>query len=64
MQRTVDRRNGMETTEREALEIINWTEGQEDCRVGRVEKLKPGAERTRLDGTAGGHTKAERRGTK
>ena len=30
------------------MEIINWTEGQEDCRSGRAEKLKPGAERLRI----------------
>ena len=26
---------------------MDWTEGQSDCRVGREEKSKPGAERSR-----------------
>ena len=34
----------METTEREGLEIIDWTEGQTDCRAGRVENQNPGGE--------------------
>ena len=37
----------METIEREGLEIMNWTEGHSDCRAGREEKSKTGAEKSR-----------------
>ena len=37
----------METTEREGLDSIAWTEGQADWRAGKVKKLKPGAEDSR-----------------
>ena len=37
----------METTERERLDSIAWTEGQEDWRAGKAEKLKPGVEDSR-----------------
>ena len=37
----------MDTMEREGLEITDWTEGHSDCRAGREEKSKPGAERSR-----------------
>ena len=40
----------METTEREGLDSMDWTEGHSDCRAGRVEKSKFVAERSR--GTA------------
>ena len=33
--------------EREGLEIMDWTEGDSDCRAGREEKSKPGVERSR-----------------
>ena len=37
----------METTEKEGLEIIDLTEGQDDCKVGRDEKSKLVVERSR-----------------
>ena len=50
--RTEDQKNGTETTKREVLEIMDWTEGQEDCRAGRVEQSKSGAERWRVKAKA------------
>ena len=47
----------METTEREGLEIKDWTEGQVDCKVGRDEKSKLVVER--LSGVAEKTGKAE-----
>ena len=47
MQRTEDFRNGTDTMEREGLETMDWTEGHLDCRAGREEKSKLGAERSR-----------------
>ena len=38
---------GTDTMEREGLERMDWTEGHSDCNVGRVEKSKPEAERSR-----------------
>ena len=35
------------TTDRDGLEIMDWTEGQADWMAGSVEKLKPRAERSR-----------------
>ena len=43
MQRTEDRRNGTETTDRDGLESVDWMEGQAAWRAGNVEKSKPGA---------------------
>ena len=40
----------METTEREGLDSMDWTEGHSDCGAGRMEKSKAVAERLR--GTA------------
>ena len=37
----------METMEREGLETIDWTEGQDDCKKGREEKSKLEAESSR-----------------
>ena len=48
MQKTEVLKKGMETTEREGLDSIAWTEGQADWRADKVEKLKPGAEDSRL----------------
>ena len=47
MQKTEDRRKGMESTKREGLDSIAWTEGRADWRAGKAEKLKPGAEDSR-----------------
>ena len=47
MQKTEVWRKGMETTEREGLDSIAWTEGQGDWRAGKAEKLKLGAEDSR-----------------
>ena len=38
---------GMETTEREGLDNMDWTEEHSDCREGREEKSKPVAEMSR-----------------
>ena len=38
---------GTETTEREGLDNMDWTEGHSDCRAGRDEKSKSVAERSR-----------------
>ena len=38
---------GTETTEREGLDKMDWTEGHSDCRVGRDDKSKLVAERLR-----------------
>ena len=38
---------GTETTERDGLDNMDWTEGHSDCRAGRVEKSKSVAERSR-----------------
>ena len=45
---------GMETTERDGLDSMDWTEGHLNCRAGRDEKLKLEAERSRetVEGTA------------
>ena len=43
-----EQRKGMETTEREGLEIMNWTEEQTDCRAGRLERSMPGDARVRM----------------
>ena len=48
MQRTEDWRKGTETTESEGLDSMVWTEGQAVWRAGKVEKLKPGEENSRL----------------
>ena len=48
MQRTEDWRKGTETKEREGLEIMDWTEEQAAWSAGKAEKLKPGAEKSRL----------------
>ena len=42
-----DVRKGTETTEREGLGNMDWTEGHSDCRAGREEKSKAVAERSR-----------------
>ena len=47
MQKTEDRRKGMETTEREGLDSMAWMEGQAAWSAGKVEKSKPGAENSR-----------------
>ena len=47
MQRMEDQRKGTETTDRDGLESMDWTEGQADLRPGKVEKSKPRAERLR-----------------
>ena len=47
MQRTEDFRKGTDTMEREGLKSMDWTEKQLDCRAGREEKSKRGAERSR-----------------
>ena len=41
-------RKGTVTMEREGLDSMAWTEGQEVWRAGREEKSKPGAENLRL----------------
>ena len=46
-QRMEDFRKGTDTMERKGLEIVDWTKGHLDCRAGREEKSKPGAERSR-----------------
>ena len=38
---------GTETTEREGLENMDWTEGHSDCRAGKDEKSKSVVERLR-----------------
>ena len=38
---------GTDRIKREVLESMDWTEGHSDCRIGRVEKSKPEAERSR-----------------
>ena len=38
---------GTETTEREGLDNMDWTEGHSDCKAGRDEKSKLEAERSR-----------------
>ena len=38
---------GTETTERQGLDNMDWTEGHSDCRAGRDEKSKSVAERSR-----------------
>ena len=38
---------GTDTTERNGLDNIDWTEGHLDCRAGREEKSKLVAERSR-----------------
>ena len=48
MQKTEVRWKGMETTEREGLDSMAWTEGQAASRAGKAEKSKPGAENLRL----------------
>ena len=51
MQRTEDWRKGTETTVREGLEIMDWTEEQAAWSAGKAEKFKPGAE---VDGREAG----------
>ena len=38
---------GTETTDRDRLENMDWTEGHSDCRTGREEKSKSVEERSR-----------------
>ena len=38
---------GTETTERDGLDSMDWTEAHSDCRAGREEKSKSVAERLR-----------------
>ena len=47
----------METMDRDGLESMDWTEGQADWRAGNLDKLTPGAERSRE--TAGKHGTAK-----
>ena len=47
LQKTEDWRKGTETTEREGLDSMAWTEGQAVWRAGKAEKSKPGAENLR-----------------
>ena len=46
-QRIEDFMKGTDRIKREVLESMDWTEGHSDCRIGRVEKSKPEAERSR-----------------
>ena len=48
MQRMEDWWTGKETAEKDGLDNMVWTEGQEAWRAGKVEKSKPGAENLRL----------------
>ena len=50
---------GTETTEREVLDNMNWTEGNSDCKAGRDEKSKLEAERSRVTVEKTGTTEAE-----
>ena len=47
MQRTKDIWKGTKTTERDGLDIMDWTEAHLDCKAGREEKLKSVGERSR-----------------
>ena len=38
---------GTETTERDRLDSMDWTDAHSDCRAGREEKSKSVAERSR-----------------
>ena len=50
---------GTETTEREGLDNMDWTEGHSDCRAGREEKSKSVVERSRETAEKTGTAKAE-----
>ena len=51
MQKTEDWRKGTETTVREGLEIMDWTEEQAAWSAGKAEEFEPGAE---VDGREAG----------
>ena len=50
---------GTETTEREVLDKMDWTEGHSDCRAGRDENSKSVAERLREMAEKTGMVEAE-----
>ena len=50
---------GTETTEREGLDNMDWTEGHSCCKVGRDEKSKSVAERLREKAEKTGTAEAE-----
>ena len=50
---------GMETTEREGLDNMDWTEGHSDCKAGRDQKSKLEAERSRETAEKTGTVEAE-----
>ena len=50
---------GTETTEREGLDNMDWTEGHSDCRAGRDEMSKFVAERSRETAEKTGTVEAE-----
>ena len=53
---------GTETTERDGLDNMDWTEGHSDCRAGREEKSNLVAERSRETAEKTGAAEAERAG--
>ena len=50
---------GTETTERDGLDNMDWTEAHSDCRAGREEKSKSVAERSREMAEKTGKEKGE-----
>ena len=52
---------GTDTTERNGLDNIDWTEGHLDCRAGREEKSKLVAERSRETAEKTGTAEVEAR---
>ena len=68
MQRTEDIWKGTETTERDGLDTMDWTEAHLDCKAGREEKSKSLAERSRetveKTGTAEGEAETRLKGQK